>query len=74
MLVLGRNLGDFIVLKDDIFITIFETNQVGNKFKIAIEAPDDVKIVRGELCEATQEVRERLEEIRARKGKKRERV
>ncbi|MCI8624335.1 MAG: carbon storage regulator, partial [Provencibacterium sp.] len=43
MLVLGRNLGDAIVINDNIYITVFETNQSGNKFKIAIDAPKDVK-------------------------------
>ena len=70
MLVLGRNLGDFIVLNDEIFITIFETNQVGNKFKVAIEAPKDVKIARGELCEGTEEVQRKLDEIRSKKQPK----
>ena len=49
MLVLGRNLGDSIVINDNIYITVFESNQVGNKFKIAIDAPRDVKVSRGEL-------------------------
>ncbi len=48
MLVLGRNIGDTIVINDNIYITIFETSAVGNKFKIAIDAPDDMKISRGE--------------------------
>ena len=48
MLVLGRNIGDTIVIDDNIYITIFETSPVGNKFKIAIDAPRDMKISRGE--------------------------
>ncbi len=48
MLVLGRNVGDTIVINDDIYITIFETSAEGNKFKIAIDAPKDMKISRGE--------------------------
>ena len=48
MLVLGRNIGDTIVIGDDIYITIFETSPVGNKFKIAIDAPRELKISRGE--------------------------
>lgn len=48
MLVLGRNIGDTIVIGDDIFITVFETSTVGNKFKIAIDAPKDMKVSRGE--------------------------
>ena len=48
MLVLGRNIGDTIVIGDNIYITIFETSPVGNKFKIAIDAPKEMKISRGE--------------------------
>ena len=48
MLVLGRNIGDTIVIDDNIYITIFETSPVGNKFKIAIDAPKEMKISRGE--------------------------
>ena len=48
MLVLGRNIGDTIVIGDNIYITIFETSPVGNKFKIAIDAPKELKISRGE--------------------------
>ena len=48
MLVLGRNIGDTIVIDDNIYITIFETSPVGNKFKIAIDAPREMKISRGE--------------------------
>lgn len=48
MLVLGRNIGDTIVINDNIYITLFETSPTGNKFKIAIDAPGDMKISRGE--------------------------
>ena len=48
MLVLGRNIGDTIVINDNIYITLFETSPTGNKFKIAIDAPTDMKISRGE--------------------------
>lgn len=51
MLVLGRNIGDTIVINDNIYITIFETSTTGNKFKIAIDAPKEMKISRGELYE-----------------------
>ena len=53
MLVLGRNIGDTIVINDDIYITIFETSPVGNKFKVAIDAPKEMPIVRGEVYERT---------------------
>ena len=48
MLVLGRNIGDTIVINDNIYITLFETSPTGNRFKIAIDAPADLKISRGE--------------------------
>ena len=48
MLVLGRNIGDTIVINDNIYITIFETSSAGNRFKVAIDAPSDMKISRGE--------------------------
>ena len=64
MLVLGRNLGDTIVINDNIYITVFESNQVGNKFKIAIDAPRDVKISRGELYPDDAEQWTRLEAMK----------
>ena len=48
MLVLGRNIGDTIVINDNIYITIFETSTTGNKFNDAIDAPAEMKITRGE--------------------------
>lgn len=53
MLVLGRNLGDSIVINDNITIKFFKTK--GSDFKVAIDAPKDVKIVRGELDEKCRE-------------------
>ena len=69
MLVLERKYGDFIVLNDNIFITVFDPSQTGNKVKIAIEAPKDVSIVRGELLAETADVRTRLEKIKKREKK-----
>ena len=47
MLVLSRKLGERIVVGDNIQIVI---NRItGNRVSIGIEAPDDVKIMRGEL-------------------------
>ena len=48
MLVLGRNIGDTIVINDNIYIALFETSPTGNQFKIAIDAPEEIKISRGE--------------------------
>ena len=49
MLLLGRNLGESIVIGDNIYITFVESDKSGQKFKLAIDAPRDVKISRGEL-------------------------
>ena len=43
MLLLGRNLGESIVIGDNIYITFVETDKSGQKFKLAIDAPKDVK-------------------------------
>lgn len=47
MLVLSRKVGEKIVVGDNVVITI---NRVaGNRVTIGIEAPENVRIVRGEL-------------------------
>ena len=53
MLVLGRNLGDTIVINENITIKFFKGK--GADFKVAIDAPKDVKIVRGEVDERQKE-------------------
>lgn len=53
MLVLGRNLGDTIVINDNIFIKICKGK--GDDFKVAIDAPREVKILRGEVSEKLRE-------------------
>ena len=47
MLVLSRKRGEQLMIGDDIVVTVVECN--GSRIKIGIEAPDDVRIVRGEL-------------------------
>ena len=47
MLVLGRNLGQSIVINGNITITSFKG--LGDDLKIAIDAPKEIKIVRGEV-------------------------
>ena len=50
MLVLSRKVGEKIVIGDNITVVI---NKVaGNRISLAIEAPSNVRIVRGELAEA----------------------
>ncbi len=47
MLVLSRKEGERIVIGDNITLVVSKVN--GNRVTIGIEAPRDVKIVRGEL-------------------------
>ncbi|MCE9556084.1 MAG: carbon storage regulator [Planctomycetes bacterium] len=47
MLVLSRKRGEQLVIGSDITVTVVECN--GNRIKIGIEAPDYIRIVRGEL-------------------------
>jgi len=49
MLVLSRKPSQTIHIGDNIKVTIVQIK--GNQVKVAIEAPDDVRILRGELCE-----------------------
>lgn len=51
MLVLTRKIGEKLRIGDDITITV--TQVKGNRVKIGIEAPGNIRIVRGELEEVT---------------------
>ncbi len=73
MLVLGRNLGDSIVINDEIFITVFEVNEAGNRFKVAIDAPKEIKIVRGELYEEDTEQRKKVVRMKQEAAKRKKR-
>ncbi len=46
MLVLSRKLGETIVIGNDITLTVIEVK--GNRVRLAIEAPDQVRILRAE--------------------------
>lgn len=48
MLALGRKPGEYIMLGDDIKITVLEIN---GDLRLSIEAPREVRIMRGELYE-----------------------
>ena len=63
MLLLGRNLGESIVIGDNIYITFVESDKSGYKFRLAIDAPKDVKIVRGELYPAETVQHEKLSKV-----------
>lgn len=47
MLVLTRKPGEKIVIGDNITVTVVEVN--GNRVRLALDAPDDVHILRAEL-------------------------
>lgn len=61
MLVLTRNVGESIVIDEDITITIGHINQ--NQVRVMIDAPREVKVRRQELIE-----RDRRTEEAARKS------
>lgn len=52
LLVLGRMPGEYIVIDKRIIVKVIKSDS-GN-LRLAIEAPEDVQIVRGEIFEATQ--------------------
>jgi len=53
MLVLSRKALQSVVIGEDVRITVVRVE--GNQVRIGIEAPQDVRILRGELLEGTQE-------------------
>jgi len=54
MLVLSRKIGDTIRIGDDIEIVVNRIS--GNRVTIGIDAPKDVRILRGEVEDETKEV------------------
>ena len=52
MLVLSRKIGDRILIGDTITIVVNRVSH--NRIALAIDAPADVRIVRGELAEAAE--------------------
>jgi carbon storage regulator len=48
MLVLSRKPGEKVVIGEGITVTVLEV--VGNRVRVGIEAPGDVRILRGELA------------------------
>jgi len=53
MLVLSRKIGEKLVIGDN--ITVVVSRVAGNRVTLGIEAPTDVRIVRGELKNAIEE-------------------
>ena len=52
MLILSRKTGEALDIIGEIEIKFIEVN--GDKVKIGINAPDDVKILRSELCQTME--------------------
>jgi carbon storage regulator len=48
MLVLSRKPGEKVIIGDNITLTVLEV--IGNRVKIGVEAPNEVRILRGELA------------------------
>ena len=48
MLVLGRNVGEYVVINENIIVKVVRDN---GSLKLAIDAPRDVRIERGEVYE-----------------------
>ncbi|MEX2174521.1 MAG: carbon storage regulator [Pirellulaceae bacterium] len=63
MLVLSRKVGEKLIIGDNITVVI---NRVaGNRVTIGIEAPDDVRVIRGELKPTVEEFRVMAEPVAA---------
>jgi len=54
MLVLGRKPGEYIVIGDNIKVKVVKSDN--GDLRLAVEAPKDVKITRGEVWEQQQKV------------------
>ena len=61
MLVLTRKIGERIRIGDD--ITLVVTKMAGNRVTLGIEAPKDVRIVRGELEQFVDAFRDADEDL-----------
>jgi len=59
MLVLSRKVGEKLVIGNN--ITIVVNRVAGNRVTIGIDAPDDVRIIRGELKPVIEQFRTELE-------------
>jgi carbon storage regulator len=58
MLVLGRRPGEYVVINDNIIVKVVKSNK--GDLRLAIDAPRDVSIVRGEVYEANQQQQKQL--------------
>lgn len=49
MLVIGRRPGEYVVIDDNIIVKVVKSDE--GDIRLAIDAPRDIRIVRGELYE-----------------------
>ncbi|GFN35860.1 carbon storage regulator [Tepidimicrobium xylanilyticum] len=49
MLVIGRRPGQYVVINDNIIVKVVRSDE--GDLRLAIDAPRDIKIIRGELYE-----------------------
>ncbi len=49
MLVIGRRPGQYVVINDNIIVKVVKSDE--GDLRLAIDAPRDIKIIRGELYE-----------------------
>lgn len=57
MLVLGRRPGEYIVINDNIIVKVVKDEKSG--LRLAIDAPRDIKIIRGEILEREKNIKKR---------------
>jgi carbon storage regulator len=55
MLVIGRKPGEYVVINDNILVKVIKSED--GDLRLAIDAPKDITIVRGELYEKEQKKR-----------------
>ena len=63
MLVLSRKQGEKVVIGNDITVTVAEVK--GGRIRLAIDAPDHVRVLRGELACWLEEANDRQEGTRS---------
>ena len=49
MLVLTRRVGESVHINEDIVVTVLSIRENENQVKIGVDAPKDIRILRGEL-------------------------
>ena len=52
MLILSRKVGESLIINETIDVKVIEVS--GDKIKLGIDAPSDVKVLRSELCQTAE--------------------